>query len=61
VFFLFRQNGKSYVGVLDQDSESFLKIDIPFSSVTNIVVHTLSNYVLLFIILYVLVFNARTC
>ncbi|PWZ06956.1 hypothetical protein Zm00014a_020369 [Zea mays] len=34
----YRQNGKSYVGVLDQDSESFLKIDIPFSSVTNIVV-----------------------
>ncbi|AQL01106.1 alpha/beta-Hydrolases superfamily protein [Zea mays] len=29
---------ESHVGVLDQDSESFLKIDIPFSSVTNIVV-----------------------
>ncbi|KXG19596.1 uncharacterized protein LOC110431244 isoform X2 [Sorghum bicolor] len=34
----YRQNGKSYVGVLDHNSESFSKIDIPFSSVTNIVV-----------------------
>ncbi|KXG34999.1 uncharacterized protein LOC8059731 isoform X2 [Sorghum bicolor] len=33
----YRQNGKSYVGVLDHNSESFSKIDIPFSSVTNIV------------------------
>ncbi|RLM55162.1 hypothetical protein C2845_PM10G08440 [Panicum miliaceum] len=36
-FFLSRQNGKSYVGVLDHDSDSFSKIDIPFSSVNNIV------------------------
>ena len=36
-FFLSRQNGKSYVGVLDHDSDSFSKVDIPFSSVNNIV------------------------
>ncbi|CAL5051810.1 unnamed protein product [Urochloa decumbens] len=33
----YRQNGKSYVGLLDHDSDTFLKIDIPFSSVNNIV------------------------
>jgi hypothetical protein len=44
LFFLSRQNGKSYVGVLDHDSESFSKIDIPFSSVTNIVVQYLMSY-----------------
>jgi len=33
----YRQNGKSYVGVLDHDSDSFSKVDIPFSSVNNIV------------------------
>lgn len=33
----YRQNGRSYVGVLDHDSGSFSKLDIPFSAVTNIV------------------------
>ncbi|RLN13111.1 hypothetical protein C2845_PM09G09630 [Panicum miliaceum] len=32
-----RQNGRSYVGVLDPGSGSFSALDIPFSSVTNIV------------------------
>ncbi|XP_034590034.1 dipeptidyl-peptidase 5 isoform X1 [Setaria viridis] len=33
----YRQNGRSYVGVLDPGSGSFSTLDIPFSSVTNIV------------------------
>nr|CAB3469989.1 unnamed protein product [Digitaria exilis] len=33
----YRQNGKSYVGVLDHDSGTFSNIDIPFTSVNNIV------------------------
>ncbi|KAG2610819.1 hypothetical protein PVAP13_4KG229100 [Panicum virgatum] len=33
----YRQNGRSYVGVLDPGSGSFSALDIPFSSVTNIV------------------------
>ncbi|KAL6605963.1 hypothetical protein ACP70R_041616 [Stipagrostis hirtigluma subsp. patula] len=33
----YRQKGKSYVGVLDHDLGSFSKLDIPFSSVNNIV------------------------
>lgn len=37
IFLLSRQNGKSYVGLLDHDSGSFSKIDLPFSAVTNIV------------------------
>ena len=37
LLFSSRQNGRSYVGVLDHDSGSFSTIDIPFSAVTNIV------------------------
>ncbi|CAL5051809.1 unnamed protein product [Urochloa decumbens] len=33
----YRQNGRSYVGVLDHGSGSFSMLDIPFSSVTNII------------------------
>uniref|UniRef100_A0A0E0HMP0 Peptidase S9 prolyl oligopeptidase catalytic domain-containing protein n=1 Tax=Oryza nivara TaxID=4536 RepID=A0A0E0HMP0_ORYNI len=33
----YRQNGRSCAGVLDHDSGSFSELDIPFSSVTNIV------------------------
>ncbi|KAK3131942.1 hypothetical protein QOZ80_6AG0513690 [Eleusine coracana subsp. coracana] len=33
----YRQNGRSYVGVLDHDLGTFSTLDIPFSSVTNIV------------------------
>ncbi|KAK3131943.1 hypothetical protein QOZ80_6AG0513700 [Eleusine coracana subsp. coracana] len=33
----YRQNGRSYVGMLDHDSGSFSKVDIPFTSVNNIV------------------------
>jgi hypothetical protein len=35
--YLSRQNGESYVGLLDHNSGSFSKLDLPFSSVTNIV------------------------
>ncbi|XP_044438575.1 uncharacterized protein [Triticum aestivum] len=41
----YRQNGKSYVGLLDHDSGSFSKIDLPFSAVTNIVSADGSFYV----------------
>ncbi|VAI11583.1 unnamed protein product [Triticum turgidum subsp. durum] len=41
----YRQNGKSYVGLLDHDSGSFSKLDLPFSSVTNIVSGDGSFYV----------------
>ncbi|CAM0958444.1 unnamed protein product [Alopecurus aequalis] len=41
----YRQNGKSYVGLLDHDSGSFSKLDLPFSYVTNIVSGDGSFYV----------------
>lgn len=41
----YRQNGKSYVGLLDHDSGSFSKFDLPFSAVTNIVCADGSFYV----------------
>ncbi|XP_062228374.1 uncharacterized protein LOC133926446 [Phragmites australis] len=41
----YRQNGRSYVGVLDHDLGSFSKVDIPFSAVTNIVSGDGSFYV----------------
>ncbi|VAI84202.1 unnamed protein product [Triticum turgidum subsp. durum] len=41
----YRQNGKSYVGLLDHDSGSFSKVDLPFSAVTNIVSADGSFYV----------------
>uniref|UniRef100_A0ACD5VBD1 Uncharacterized protein n=1 Tax=Avena sativa TaxID=4498 RepID=A0ACD5VBD1_AVESA len=41
----YRQNGKSYVGLLDHDSGSFTKVDLPFTSVTNIVSGDGSFYV----------------
>ncbi|EMS63628.1 hypothetical protein TRIUR3_32543 [Triticum urartu] len=45
IFLLSRQNGKSYVGLLDHDSGSFSKIGLPFSAVTNIVSADGSFYV----------------
>ncbi|XP_047075738.1 acylamino-acid-releasing enzyme-like isoform X1 [Lolium rigidum] len=41
----YRQNGESYVGLLDHNSGSFSKLDLPFSSVTNIVSGDGSFYV----------------
>ncbi|XP_040381355.1 uncharacterized protein LOC102718283 [Oryza brachyantha] len=41
----YRQNGRSCAGVLDHDSGSFSELDIPFSSVTNIVCGDGSFYV----------------